>query len=249
MVSAWCHEHGVVMGQVATAEKSNEITAIPKLLEILDIEGCVVTLDAMGCQVEIAEKIVGKKGDYIIALKGNQGNLHADVKEYFGAHRQTGWADGEFDSCRSEECKRGRKEVRRCVASGDFDGAISAHQERWPSLRSVVCIDYGREEEGKRLRESRYYISSLAPGAEKLAEGIRSHWGIENSLHWVLDVTMGEDRSQVNSGNGPKNLAVMRHTAMNLLSGVGKVRGHKRKKIKRASWNEGFFREILKGIF
>ena len=249
MVSAWCHQRGVVMGQVATEGKSNEIEAIPRLLELLEIEGSIVTLDAMGCQRKIAEAIVEVGGDYVIALKGNQGTLHQDVKDFFEGHRLDHFKEAVFDEKLTEESGHGRDEVRHTRVSEDFDGALISQQCRWQGLRSVVEVVSRRTIGGKHQQESRYYISSLPADADKLAEAVRSHWSIENQLHWTLDVTFAEDSSRVRKGNGPQNLSIIRHLAVSLLKADSQPKLSLRRKVKKAAWSDDYLMQVLAARF
>jgi len=240
MVSAWCHERGVVMGQVATDEKSNEIEAIPRLLKLLDIEGSVVTIDAMGCQRDIAKAIVDRKADYVLALKGNQSTLHQYVKDFFDAHRVDGWREARFDHNESSDKGHGRLETRTVTVTDDLDGAIMLQQKKWPLLRTVVEVTSVRTIKGNTSQERRYYISSLAPEAAKIACAVRAHWSIENQLHWTLDVTFGEDDSLIRKGHGPQNLTILRHTAVSLLKAEKNSKRSMPKKSKLAAWTDDY---------
>ena len=198
--------------QEKVSDKSNEITAIPKLLEWLDVKGSVVTIDAFGCQYEIGNKIRSKGGDYIFSLKGNQGNLHDDVKLYL--------KDMEWDknnSCEDFDKGHGRIETRRCLVSNDIQWLRESHPH-WSSINTIACIQSIREIKGKPSSEVRYYVSSLKNAAPKqILSSVRSHWAIENSLHWVLDMFFGEDQSRIRKDNAPQIMAVIRHLALNLL--------------------------------
>jgi predicted transposase YbfD/YdcC len=249
MVSAWCHERGVVMGQVATEEKSNEIEAIPRLLKLLDLEGCVVTLDAMGCQRDIAEAIVETKADYVIALKGNQSGLHQDVKDFFEGHRADDFKEAVFERQSASKKSHGRDETRRCLVSEDLDGALLKRQLKWKGLRSVVELTYTRLEAGQSQEETRYYISSLPAHAETLANAIRAHWSIENQLHWSLDVTFAEDRSRIRKGASPQNISIMRHCAISLLKSDPDPKISMRRKLKKAAWDDGYLNRVISGAF
>jgi predicted transposase YbfD/YdcC len=217
LVSAFATANGVALGQVATNQKSNEITAIPQLLQLLDISGCLITTDAMGCQSDIAADIVGRKGDYLLAVKGNQGLLYRDIKACFVD------ANLERDVNTSENKGHGRIEKRVCeVMSGSEVIAKLRHKNNWVSLNSIVKVTAQRTSQtsGEVTEQTRYYICSLKqPGAERMQAAVRAHWGIENSLHWVLDMAMREDESRIRTDHAPANMAVLRHIALNLIRG------------------------------
>ncbi len=217
MVSAWATANGAVLGQVRVDDKSNEITAIPKLLETLAIKGCVVTIDAMGCQKDIAEKVITQEADYVFGLKGNQSNSLGAVEMYFDT-------TSEEKPLTTVDGDHGRIETRSYRV---VDAAKIPELADWPGCKSAAMVTSVREVKNKTSIESRYYISSLAPDAEKISKAIRGHWGIENSLHWVLDVVFDEDRSRIRKGEAPENIAVLRHVAINLLK--------KENSLKRAS--------------
>jgi predicted transposase YbfD/YdcC len=210
IVSAWATENRLVFGQIKTEEKSNEITAIPGLLEKLALEGCIVTTDAMGCQYKIADKIVEKKADYLFCLKGNQETLHEDVKEYFSVLDFSMPAGKNkrhirFQSVSSHEQNHGRIEDRDYAVSDDINWLIKRHPA-WKSIRSIGMVESSREVKGDITVERRYFVSSLAgDNAEEFARAVRGHWGIENSLHYVLDVAFGEDGSRLRKEKGPEN--------------------------------------------
>jgi predicted transposase YbfD/YdcC len=212
MISAFATEARLVLAQEKVAEKSNEITAIPKLLEWLDIKGSIVTIDAMGCQYKIADKIMAKEGDYIFSLKGNQGSLSEDVVLYFG--------DKSFlDKSKYYEDYdkgHGRIETRKCWVTNDVQWLRVRHTE-WLSIKSVARVESTREIKGKISTETRYYVSSIDAEPSKILSSIRSHWAIENSLHWVLDMSFGDDQSRIRKENAPQAMAVIRHIALNLL--------------------------------
>ena len=247
MVSAWAAENHVVLGQVKVDDKSNEITAIPQLLDLLEISGCIVTIDAMGCQREIARKIVeDKDADYVLALKGNQSGLFEDVKGLFEHAQEVG-----FENCehyRTEEKGHGRLEVRECWTLADPESMASIQSlENWRDLRTVIMVKSERLVGDKRSEESRYYISSLSGGAEQALEAVRGHWGIENKVHWVLDIAFREDDCRIRKGNGAQNFAILRHIALNLLKQEKTAKcGVKTKRLK-AGWNENYLLKVLSG--
>ena len=249
MVSAWCHERGVVMGQVGTEAKSNEIEAIPRLLKLLDLEGSTVTLDAMGCQRDITAAIVDAGADYVIALKGNQGTLHDDVKDFFEGHREDGFKEAEFDEQLTQESSHGREEMRHVRVSEDLDGALLLQQGKWKGLRTVVEVVSQRSLPGKEQQKKRYYISSLPASAATLALAVRSHWSIENQLHWTLDVTFAEDRSRIRKGSAPQNLSIIRHMAVGLLKADPQPKLSMRRKVMKAAWNDNYLMRILSAQF
>jgi predicted transposase YbfD/YdcC len=215
MVSAWAAESHMVLGQVKVDDKSNEITAIPELLRLLDISGCIVTIDAMGCQREIASQIIKQNGDYVLSLKGNQGMLHEDVKVFFEDSRSTGFRGVEHSFHESTDKDHGRIETRRCWVSANIAWLNERHE--WPGLESIVAVESERHIGEKVTVETRYFISSLNESAPKMSEAVRSHWGIENQLHWVLDVVFREDHCRTRKDHAPQNLATLRHIALNLL--------------------------------
>ena len=218
MVSAWAGEARLVLGQVKTDEKSNEITAIPKLLNILSLQGCIVTIDAMGCQTEIAQKIVAEGGDYVLALKGNQGTLHDEVKDLFAYAGEIKFKEVTHDFARSIDKNHGRFEIRRywTISDPEFIAFLNP-KGKWPGLQSIGMVESQRTLAGRTSTEVRYYISSLPGEAVQLASAVRTHWEIENKVHWVLDVAFREDLSRVRHGFAAENFAVLRHIALNLL--------------------------------
>ena len=206
MVSAWATGARIVLGQVATDAKSNEITAIPELLKTLELKGCIVTLDAMGCQRKIAEEIVAREGDYVIGLKGNQGTLRDDVKQFFDDQRACGFKDTVHAYAEDTDKDHGRIETRRCWLVWDVAWLQARHG--WPGLRSIVLLESERTVGDKTTTEQRLYISSLAAAdAPRMAQVIRQHWGIENGLHWCLDVAFNEDRCRVRVRHAAQNFA------------------------------------------
>lgn len=228
----------MVLGQRKVDDKSNEITAIPKLLAALELSGTVVTIDAMGCQKSIAEKIVEKKADYILAVKENQQLLLDDIKDSFRMLTADTVAE-EID------CGHGRVERRRCAVLGDL--TLLDKPGDWKGLRSLVRIEAQRfhKATGKTEQETRYYISSLAPNAARLNQLVRQHWGIENKLHWVLDVAFGEDLSRKRAGNAAQNFSLLNRIALNLLKQETTLkRGIKGKRLK-AAWNPAYLLKLL----
>ena len=252
LVSAWATASGLVLGQVATDAKSNEITAIPALLRLLALEGATVTIDAMGCQTAIAAQIVEQGADYVLALKGNQRAARDRARRAFAdvpTAAGTALPLAGLAPAVAHDRAHGRAETRRCLAIGD--PAYLAYVDpkgRWPGLRSVVRIESTRRLGDAVSTEARYYLSSLPADAPLLARTIRSHWGIENRLHWVLDVAFREDHSRVRTGHAPENLAILRHFALNLLRLDRSVRGGVATKRLRAALNDTYLRSLLASL-
>lgn len=247
MVSAWATHNRVVLGQVKTEEKSNEITAIPRLLELLQLKGCLVTIDAMGCQKDIAQKILDGGADYLLAVKDNQPTLReALVDTFVAAENDPDWrAKVDFHS--TEDKGHGRVEVRSCWTTDRI--AELRGFEGWPRLGTVAMVESERTIKGKTSTERRYYICSRSKLTAKDAlAASRSHWGIENGLHWVLDVVFNEDQCRVRVGHAAENFAVLRHLAINLLrSAPGKKLGAKTRRLVAAS-NDAFLEQVLAGV-
>lgn len=247
MVSAWASQNRLVLGQRKVNEKSNEITAIPELLRILDLNGAVVSIDAMGCQTEIAAQIVAQQGDYVLALKGNQGDLHQDVQQLFDhAHRQN-FRDIEHDFYETQEQGHGRQELRRYWVMGNTEYLIGA--EKWAKLTTIGCVESQRQVGDKVTIEMRYYLLSLPLEATQFAAAVRGHWGIENQLHWILDVGFREDQSRATQGYCAENLAVIRHLAVNLISQEKSAKGGTRAKRLKAGWDDQYLTKLLAQVF
>ena len=218
LVSAWAAENRLVLGQVAVDDKSNEITAIPILLDLLDLEGCTVTIDAMGCQTEIADQIVQRGGNYVLALKGNQPTLYDDVQALFADARAAQQAEYGITSATETVMGHGRVETRTAYVISD--PAVIAYLnegQRWRDLASVALIEAQRTVNGTTTIEQRYYLLNQRLAAATVNDLVRTHWGIENQVHWVLDVVFHEDASRIRNGHAPQNMAVIRHMALNLL--------------------------------
>jgi len=250
MVSAWASNSNFTLGQVKVDGKSNEITAIPKLLDMIDIEGAVVTIDAMGCQTAIAEKIIDNGGHYVLALKENQPGLYDEIVNYFN---QVEDDDLENAACKVFEANNelekenhGRVEERKVYATSAIDFLLE--KNKWKNLRSIACVDSKRIVKGHTSREKRYYISCLPPDPERLGNLIRSHWGIENKVHWILDVAFQEDQLKAKTGHIAENLAVIRHMALNLLKRDKSGKASIVKKRFKAALNESYLTELLNGL-
>ena len=237
MVSAWGCKQRLVLAQIATDAKSNEITAVPKLLRMLSLKGTIVTTDALNCQRGIAQQIVDQGGDYVLALKGNQGTLHDDVTTYLDdpAAEVTAAAP-------TVDADHGRIETRTATVSTDIAWLQDDHQ--WPGLAAIGKVVRIRETPAKTTTETAYYLLSTPLSAERLNEVVRSHWGVENRLHWRLDVVMNEDQDRNRLGNGPENLAVLRHMAINVMQ-KDATKGSLRGKIKRAGWDDAYLARLL----
>ena len=246
LVSAFATTNQLVLGQEAVDEKSNEITAIPALLERIDLDGALVSIDAMGCNPNIAQNILDAKADYLLAVKDNQPTLHTDIKSY-------------FETAPSKEVERfetlgkdhGRLEVRSHTVSHVVDWISSERSypgaPRFPKLTSIAMVESRIERGDKIETERRSYISSRALSAEAFAGAVRSHWAIENNLHWTLDMTFQEDQSRLRAGHGAKNMAVVRHFALNLVRQAGDKRSIKRRR-KRACWDPKYLLQILQPL-
>lgn len=245
MVSAWAAANRLVLGQVKVDDKSNEITAIPELLQVLALEGCIVTLDALGCQKEIATRIVDKKADYVLTLKENQGTLSTDVAELFADLERNGQRDYQWDSAETIEKGHGRIDVRQCWTIGGAAVRALPSAADWTGLRSVMKVRDERRLPNKTEVEIRYYISSLSGEAAQLLWAKRSHWSIENGLHWVLDIAFREDESRARKDHSPHNFAILRHIALNLLKQDTTIKQGIQAKRLAAGWDESYLLQLL----
>jgi predicted transposase YbfD/YdcC len=245
MVHAWATANHLLLGQVAVDEKSNEITAIPKLLKMLGISGAIATIDAMGCQKEIAHTIRGREADYVLALKANHERPFEQVVAFWDRACARLMRGPDIRSHREWSRGHGRDEARRCWATSDLDWLEG--REEWEGLKSVVMVEAERFIGDKLSVETRYYLSSLDNDAEVLNAAIRSHWGVENSLHWALDVTFQEDRSRIRKENAPENFGLLRRLALCLLKKETTSRRSIKGKRLRASWDEDYLQRVLCG--
>ncbi len=242
LVSAFAARQRLVLGQVKVAEKSNEIIAIPKLLEMLAIAGAIVTIDAMGCQRGIAQKVIDKKADYVLALKGNQGALREDVETFVAEQKATGFKDTTISRDSTVDGDHGRIETRTTTVIHDVAWLRERHN--WPGLKAVVMVESSREIAGKIEQETRFYITSLVLLAPLLGPIIRSHWAIENSLHWVMDMIFRDDECRVRTDHAPANFATIKHMAHNMIRNApGKA--SLRLKRKAAGWDDNFLASLL----
>jgi predicted transposase YbfD/YdcC len=244
MVSAFAARQRLVLGQVKVADKSNEIVAIPKLLKMLAIEGAIVTIDAMGCQREIAKVILEKKADYVLALKGNQGSLREDVELFANEQKANGFAHTKISQDTTIDSDHGRIETRKTTVIHDVEWLQKRHD--WPGLKAVVMVESSREIGGKTELETRLYITSLVMLATLMGPIVRSHWAVENSLHWVMDMVFRDDECRVRTDHAPANFCTIKHMAQNLLrQSPGKDSLRLRRKT--AAWDDEFLVGVIKG--
>lgn len=245
MVSAWATANHISLGQVVVDEKSNEITAIPKLLEILELSGALVTLDALGCQTEIAQRIVAAGADYCLAVKGNQPTLHEGIVKFFDDHLEDDFARVSVRRHETKEKGHGRRETRHyfvCPIPDDLPD-----HSRWVGLQAIGIVISSTQRGGKDCGAVRYYVLSKCLAARRFAEAVRRHWGIENHLHWQLDVTFQEDQCRVRQGHADANFSILRRAALSLLKNEPTAKlGIKNKRLS-AGWNETYLQQILLG--
>ncbi|WP_200336197.1 ISAs1 family transposase [Thiocystis violacea] len=242
LVSAWATANRVVLGQVATEAKSNEITAIPQVLALLHLQGCIVTIDAMGCQTAIAEQIVAQGGDYVLALKGNQSTLAAEVEEAFIEADAREYAEVASEVLETREQGHGRRETRRYRTLGDLSGV--PRSALWKAMDMIGMVESEREINGVITREIRFYIGSIGTDVETFAHAVRGHWGVENQLHWSLDVSFNEDHSRVRDPEARENLALIRRIALTRLQHDDSKLGIQSKRMK-AAWNEPYLTKLV----
>jgi predicted transposase YbfD/YdcC len=246
MVSAWATANHLVLGQRKVDEKSNEITAIPELLQLLDIRGCIVTIDAMGTQTKIAKQIVDAGGDYLLAVKENQERLYQDLVGLFSYDQERNWQDAPYAYAKTVNKNHGRIEIRQCWTTSDPEYLNTIRdQQKWKGLGSIVMIVAERVTDRHSSTETRYYISSLPANAQQQLQATRDHWGIENRLHWVLDLAFNEDRSRVRKEHAPANLAVLRHMTLNLLKQEKTAKGGIKAKRLQAALDDNYLLKVL----
>jgi predicted transposase YbfD/YdcC len=242
MVSAWATTNRLVLGQEATAEKSNEITAIPKLLGLLELKGCIVTIDAMGCQRAIAEQIIDQHGDYVLGLKGNQGSLHEAVTDFFRTAEAADYAGVSYAYEEEVDKDHGRLEIRRYWITEELRSL--PRTELWKGLRSIGLVERECFEGEARSIERRHFINSIPADAKQFAQAVRGHWGVENRLHWRLDVVFGDDASRIRKGNAPAIMTSIRHFCLNLFEREPSSLSLAKKR-RKAAWNDDYRAKVV----
>ena len=246
MVSAWASASGLVIGQIKVDDKSNEIPAVPELLEMLKIEGCIVTLDALHCQTQTVEKILEKKADYVLPVKENQPRLLEALQGLFDDPEEMRWVECDF--FRTVSKGHGRIETRECWTTSDPEYLkYIATLADWRGLQSIAMVQAVRQIGEQTTTSRRYFISSLETNAELMLRAVRTHWGIENTVHWVLDITFREDDSRIRRGYGAENFAVLRHIVLNLLKRENSAKRSLRAKRKKAAWDDDYLLKVLTG--
>jgi len=250
MVSAWAVENHLVLGQVKVDDKSNEITAIPELLQVLEISGCIITIDALGCQKEIAAAIVAQEADYVLALKENHGRLYEDLVQLFDDLQASDFKAYPCNQAQTVNKNHGRLETRTCWVIADQAVLMQLRDApEWKGLQAVVKV-HARRQVGEEVSEKdRYFIASLRSQAAEMLGVVRSHWSIENKLHWVLDIAFREDDSRIRKDHGPENFAVLRHIALNLVKQEKTQKASIKGKRLKAGWDEAYLLKILSGLF
>jgi len=244
MVSAWASENRLVLGQTKVDDRSNEITAIPQLLDMLEVSGCIVTTDAMGCQTAIAGKAIENDADYVFVVKENQGRLFETIQELFDDPDEIRWVDCDYHKTVDKD--HGRVEIRQCWTTSDpeYLQYIASFAD-WKGLQSIGMIQAERRLGEEKSVKQRYFISSLESNAKQLLHAARTYWEIENKVHWVLDITFREDDCRVRKGNGPQNFAVLRHIALNLLRRESTAKCSIRAKRLKAGWDHDYLLKVL----
>jgi predicted transposase YbfD/YdcC len=248
MVNAWAETNHLVLGQRKVDEQSNEITAIPELLKLLEIRGCIVTIDSIGTQKKIAKTILSCEADYVLAVKDNQGNLHQDIRYLFEYDQRNDFQDAPYKYVKTVNKGHGRINVRHCWATDDPEYLASIREHhKWSGLQSIAMVITERITEQNISSETRFYISSLAGNAKQILHAVRGHWVVENGLHWVLDIAFDEDQSRVRKDHAPANLAVLIQMAVNLLKQEKSAKGGIKAKRLQAGWNENYLLTVLSG--
>ena len=248
VVSAWATANQLVLGQVKVDDKSNEITAIPQLLKMLELSGCLITIDAIGTQTEIAQQIIDQKGDYLLAVKENQGHLYEDLDYLFQFEREQEFRHSPCSYAKQVSNQHGRMEIRECWATSDEEYLNYLRQrEKWPAVNTLAMIRSERQIDGQVEVKYRYFISSLTAPARQILKSKRIHWTIENQVHWVLDMAFREDASRVRKDHAPENFAILRHMALNLLKQDHSVKAGVKAKRLLAGWNDDFLLKVLSG--
>jgi predicted transposase YbfD/YdcC len=246
LVSAWACEARITLGQVAVDAKSNEITAIPLLLELLDLKGCIVTIDAIGCQKDIAEAIQAREADYVFTVKDNQPSLHQAIQEAFVAHAELDFTDPSLKRLKTVERSHGRDEIREYFIAPAPPELVRS--DLWKGVQSIGMVQRTRVLDGVETHELVCYLSSLPPKVKQFATAVRSHWGIENRLHWSLDVTFAEDKSRVRKDHSPLNLTMLRRLVLGILQTDTSLKDSLRGKRLRAGWDDAVLLQILTGF-
>lgn len=245
MVSAWARANGIVLGQLKVNEKTNEIKAIPELLKILAVKGCIVTIDALGCQKDIAKEIINKEADYVLSLKENHPLLHQEIEQFFMGCRKDSFKDVSYDYYEEYSKGHGRIEKRKYWITEEIEWLTV--KEEWQGLKSIGMTESIREINGVKTKEVRYHLCSISQQARQYATAVRGHWGIENSLHWVLDVVFGEDDSRIRKDYGPENMALVRHVFYNLLKNDKEIKLSMRRKKLKAEWSHDYAMSLVFG--